>query len=186
MKDEELIDAFLRGNDDALEVLIRNYAGPIYNFVFYLVGNVGDAEDITQDVFVNVWKNIEKFDKTKKFKTWIFAIAKNASFNWLKKKKPFVFSDISTTDENNELEDFVESIADDSPLPEELFMRADLGRELSKAIDTLNPIYRSILLLHYREELSLQEIAELQNESINTIKSKHRRALILLRKVFNY
>ena len=186
MKDEELVYAFLQGDESALETLIRDYTGPIYNFIYYLIGNEGDAEDITQDVFVNVWKNIERFDRTKKFKTWIFAIAKNASFNWLKKKKPRLFSDTSTTDERDEPENGVESIPDNAPLPEELFMRADLALQLSRAIDALSPIYRSILLLHYKEELSLQEIAELQNESINTIKSKHRRALIQLRKTFDY
>ncbi len=186
MKDEELIYAFLRGDQYALETLIKEYMGPIYNYIYYLVGNAGDAEDITQDVFVSAWKNIERFDRTKKFKTWIFAIAKNASFNWLKKKKPKLFSDVPVSNERDEPENFIETIADDSPLPEELFTRADLGLQLSKAIDALNPIYRSILLLHYKEELSLQEIAELENESINTIKSKHRRALMQLKKNFDY
>ncbi len=178
--DEELVTAYINGENLALEILVRRHIKPIFGFVFRYVGNVGDAEDITQDIFVSIWKNIDKFDTSKKFKTWIFAIAKNASLNWLRKKKPSTFSDV--TKEGDE-QQFDETIEDENPLPAELFDRASLKEELESAIGKLNPRYQTALILHYKEELTFREIAEIENESVNTVKSRHLRAINKLRKI---
>ncbi len=186
--DEQLIKMHLAGNDEALQSLIERYLRPIYNFVYRYVGNDGDAEDITQDVFVSVWKNIKKFDLNKKFKTWIFTIAKNTSLNWMKKKKPFLFSEFFAKDGENE-EDrnlFINSIADPSPLPDELFTRADFARKLSTAMERLNPNYRMVLFLRYNDHFTFREIAESLGEPLHTVKSRHRRALILLKKLLTF
>ena len=85
-KEEQLVRDYLKGDENSLEILIGQYLKPIYSFIYRYVGNASEAEDITQEVFVRVWKNLKKFDQNKKFKTWIFGIAKNASIDWLRKK----------------------------------------------------------------------------------------------------
>lgn len=181
--DEELIRAYLDGEKSAFEILVKRYLKPVYGFVFRYVGNRGDSEDITQDVFVSAWKNLKRFDATRKFKTWLFTIAKNASLNWLKKKKPSLFSEFTTAEDGQRFE---ESIEDSEPVPEKLFERANLKEELEKAIGELNPIYQTTLLLYYTEDFSFQEIADIENESVNTVKSRHLRALAELRKLLNF
>ena len=84
---EQLIANYLKGDQESLEILVRQYLKVIYSFVFRYVGNAEDAEDITQEVFVRVWRNLKRFNQEQSFKTWLFAIAKNAALDFLKKKK---------------------------------------------------------------------------------------------------
>jgi len=218
--DKQLIADYLRGNEKSLEVLIQRYLKPIYSFVFRYVGDATEAEDITQDVFVRMWKNLRKFKRQKSFKTWLFSIAKNAAIDFLRKKKTIPFSWFEDEAGNNSV---TGTLADSQPLPAELFVRADISRRLTAALQKLSPKYRSVLFLRYNdhftsvaESLSLQdgygrldeafatgfqpkkptksyavghkgftfrEIAESLGESLNTIKSRHRRGLMALKKL---
>jgi len=85
--DSQLVQKYLSGDEESLKLLIRNYLKPVFSFVYHFVNNPAEAEDIAQDVFVKMWKNLKKFDQQKKFKTWLFAIAKNTALDYLKKKK---------------------------------------------------------------------------------------------------
>ncbi len=87
LTDEQLIKNYLIGDNKALELLIKRYLTPIYNFVLRYVKNTSEAEDVTQEVFVKVWKNLKKFNDNYKFKSWLYTIAKNTSLDYLKKKK---------------------------------------------------------------------------------------------------
>lgn len=178
--DEQLIIKFLKGDEESLEILIKRYLKPIYSFVYRYVGNYQEAEDITQEVFVKVWRNLKKFKPEYKFKTWIFAIAKNTSINWQKKKRTIPFS---VLDNKNEGFSFSETIKDPAPLPNELLEKQDIVGSLNKALEILSPKYRMVLFLHYNDHFTFREIAEVLGELLNTIKSRHRRALIMLRKL---
>lgn len=160
--DEQLVADYLSGDEKSLEVLIKSYLRPIYSFVYRYIGNVQEAEDITQEVFVKVWRNLKKFNPDKKFKTWIFSIAKNASIDFLRKKKTILFS---------EMEPFV----DPRPLQNEFL--------LTSIIDKLSPKYRMVLFLRYNDHFTFREIAETLGESIDTIKTRHRRGMAILRKL---
>jgi len=128
--DQELIAAYLAGDEKSLEILIKQYLKPIYSFVYHFVGSKSDAEDITQEVFVRIWRNIKKYDPKKSFKTWIFSIAKNASIDFLRKsrsasggKKVLPFSEF----EDGEGRNFIfDTLADPSFLPEKLIDRVEL------------------------------------------------------------
>ncbi len=174
VSDEELIMQYLSGDEKSLELLIARYLKPIYSFVYRYVDNSDAAEDITQEAFVKMWKNLKKFKGDKKFSTWLFAIAKNASIDWLRKKKTLPFSDFEN-----------ETLADSGSLPDELFERIGLSEILDKALKQLSPAYRSVLFLYYNDHLNFREIAEKFGESINTVKSRHRRALVLLKEIIS-
>lgn len=178
--DQELVYQYLKGDGQSLEILIKRYLKPLYNFVYYYINGANEAEDITQEAFIRAWKNLKKFDRQRSFKTWIFSIAKNAALDWLKKKKTIPFSDL----DNKEREDgFIATLADPAPLPSELLERADLAQMLNSALEKLSPQYRQVLLLHYNDHFTLQEIAEVLDQPLNTVKSQHRRGLIALRKI---
>jgi len=178
--DEQLVIDYLAGNEESFEILIKSYLKPICNFVYRYLNNGQEAEDITQEVFVKVWRNLKKFDQSKSFKTWIFSIAKNTSIDWLKKKKTIPLSNFK----NKEGEDlFIETLADPAPLPNEIFERVNIANMLNAAINQLSLKYRIVLLLRYNDHFNFREIAETLNEPLNTIKSRHRRALVLLKKL---
>ncbi len=185
--DQQLIASYLAGDEKSLEILIHSYLKPIYSFVLRYVGNEQEAEDITQEVFVRAWRNLKKFDQKKKFKTWIFSIAKNASIDFLKKKKAIPFSEFSARGETSPLwggeNDFAETLADPAPLPDKIFEQSSIGEALNTVMSHLTPKYRMVLFLRYNDHFTFREIAEALGEPLNTIKSRHRRAIILLKKL---
>lgn len=178
--DEQLVTNYLKGDEESPEILIKRYLKPIYSFVYRYVSNEQEAEDITQEVFVKTWRNLKKFDRKKKFKTWIFSIAKNACIDVLRKKKTIPFSKFDTEEGGNLLMD---TLADPSPLPQELLERAGMTQILTSAVDKLSLKYRMVLFLRYNDHFTFREIAESLGESLNTVKSRHRRALVMLKKL---
>ncbi len=177
--DEQLIAVYLKGDEKALEILIKRYLKPIYSFAYRHVGDSCNAEDITQEVFIKAWRHLKKFDKNKKFKTWIFSIAKNTCIDFLRKKKTVSFSKF----ENEKGENiFIKTLIDPLSLPNKIFEQIDAAGFLQSAIERLLPKYQLVLSLYYNDNLNFREIAEKLKEPLDTIKSRHRRALIMLKK----
>lgn len=174
-KDEQLVRDYLKGDEKSLEVLIQRYLKPIYGFAYRHTGSVQEAEDIAQEVFVKIWRNLKKFDQEKKFKTWIFTIAKNAIIDFLKKKKAIPFSD--SEDLN------LDMITDSFPLPDEISEQEEKREILTRAIKKLSPKYRAILSFSHNNHFTFREIAESLGEPLNTVKSRYRRGLVILKKI---
>ena len=180
--DEQLVSAYLNGDEKSLETLIQRYMDPIYSFVYRHIGKPREAEDVTQEVFLKCWKNLKTFDQQRSFKTWIFNIAKNASIDFLRKKKSINFSDLENEDGENEI---VDNLTDSEPLPDELFERKNLAEELTGAINKLPLKYRMVLFLHYNDHFNFREISESLGESINTVKSRHLRGIKMLKSLID-
>lgn len=176
--DQELISQYQQGQKEALDFLISRYLKPIYGFIYYQVKSQEQAEDLTQEVFLKVWKNFKKFNPEKKFKTWLFIIAKNTVIDYWRQKKDKTFSDFDTEDGGNII---LDTLADESPLPEEIFDQKDLAEKIDNLLDELTPKEKSLLLLRYKQGFSLTEIAEIFSESVETIKSRHYRSLLKLK-----
>jgi RNA polymerase sigma factor (sigma-70 family) len=179
--DEQLVAEYLHGDEKALELLIQRYLTKVFQFANKYLRNKEEAEDISQEVFVKVWKNIKKFKADLKFKTWLYTITKNACLDFLKKKnRPIPFSKMDD-DENNW--SFSDSLADKSPSALESMQTREGVQSLSFAIEELSPIYRNTVALHYNEDLKFREIAEILQESVDTIKTRHRRAIGMLKNI---
>ncbi len=176
--DQKLVAKYLKGDEKSLEVLISKYLKPIFGFVYHYVGDAQSAEDITQEIFLKVWKNLRKFNKKKSFKTWIFTIARNTSFDYLRKKRPLLFSQFENVDGKNP---FVANIKDKALMPNEITERNMLKNYFGCAIKGLSEKYGMVLSLYYVDGFNFREIAEKLGESINTIKSRHRRGLAMAR-----
>ena len=178
--DEQIIVDYLNGDTEAFEALVFRYLKPLYNFAYRLTGDTHEAEDIMQDTFLKVWKNLKKYRRGENFKTWIFAIARNTTTDYLRKKKHFVFSDFEY-EEGNSLTD---NLADPAPSPDELFVRREGKEALEKALAKLAPLYREVILLHYREDFTFDEIGKITGKPLHTVKSQHRRGIEKLREYF--
>ena len=176
--DKELVARYLRGDESALEILIKRYLVPIYRFAYRWVGTSEIAEDVTQEVFVKVWKSIKKFDKEKNFKTWVYSIAKNTAIDFLKKKSSVSFSSFENVLGKNVL---AETLIDEAPMPDMVSNRKSLMDSVRKVAGSLSRKYRDVLAFRYNSDLSFAEIAKITGESIHTVKSRHRRAMSALR-----
>lgn len=176
--DEQLVVSYLAGDEKSLEILIKRYLKPLYSFIYRYIGNNQEVEDITQEVFIKAWRSFKRFDQNKKFKTWIFSIAKNTSIDFLRKKKAVPFSAFDDLEGNNVV---IDGLVDTAPIPDKLLEQAGIVQMLNLAMKKLSPKYRMVLFLYYNDHFNFREIAETLGESINTIKTRHRRGIAILR-----
>lgn len=178
ISDEKLVEDCLGGSASAFEELVRRHTASVYRFVLRLLGAREDAEDVVQDTFVKAWRKLSRFDSAELFRPWLFAIARNGAIDHLRKKKGIPFSAFESDNGDNLL---VESLADGGPLPHEIFARAETKAHLDTAIASLPAIYIEVLALRYESDLTFDDIGKALGRSLDTVKSQHRRALLLLR-----
>jgi RNA polymerase sigma-70 factor, ECF subfamily len=177
--DSQLVKEYLTGNEEAFSELLKKYLKPVYNFLFQLTNDRSALDDLTQITFIKSWKNINKFNSDKNFKTWIFTIAKNTAYDYFKRKKTIPFADFTDAEGNNKLENLVE----DGPRLEDFPERADSVELLEKALAKIPGRYHLVLTMRYKNDLTLQEISEILNLPYNTVKSQHQRGLKALRQI---
>jgi len=159
--DEELINLSAKGNKNALETLVKRYLKIVYGASFRYARNSEDAEDIAQEVFIKVWKNLNRFKDGKKFRPWLCEIAKNTALDFLKKKSPISFSRLDSGQENNpDLFDNLGKNIIESPAV--IVDRFFLANKLSFVIKILSPKYAEIISLRHNRELNFAEIAILK------------------------
>lgn len=176
--EEALVKASQQGDNKSFKELMLRYIAPIYNFSKQYSRAESDAEDITQDTFYKAWKHLKRFETGKSFKPWLYAIARNTALDHVKSKRTSAFSDFD--DDDGDLQ-FVDGIEDSAPLPDEEFERKEIADEVTRALQTLSPDHRAVLVMHYREGLTFSEISEIMKKPMNTVKSWHRRALSKIR-----
>ena len=177
-KDINLICNYLNGDKSYFDSLVDVYLKTIFNFTYRITGNEKDAEDITQEIFLKVWKNIKKFNIEKSFKTWIFSIAKNTCIDYLRKSKDIPMSIFNDEDGGNFIQDNLES---EEPSSEEKIILKENKKMIDETLKELSIIQREIIVMKYVNELSLSEVADIMNMSKDTVKSHHRRALLKMR-----
>ncbi len=178
-EDNDLIKEYLGGDEGAFRELVGKHTGAIFNFSTRFVG-VDYANDITQDVFIKIWKNIKKYDEKKaNFKTWLFTITRNTITDYLRKKKTINFSTLDSEEERYE-----DNIEDEVILPDEILIKLEDKELLNRLLDKLPGNYKEVLILYYQEDMTFKEIGEILSRPLNTVKSYHYRALVLLRKEF--
>ncbi|MDE2188681.1 MAG: sigma-70 family RNA polymerase sigma factor [Patescibacteria group bacterium] len=180
MTDAELIRSILDGKTAMFSVLVDRYSRDVYGFAFYLTKNEHDANDIAQESFVKVWKNLKKFKPDQKFKSWLLAITRNTAIDYMRKRRHVVFSDFDDENGSNLIED---TLVDEERLADEIAEIAESTVHVNSAVRKLPDFYRSVLALRYDEDLSFEEISEVLKKPLNTVKSQHRRALLALRKI---
>jgi RNA polymerase sigma-70 factor (ECF subfamily) len=159
-QDRTLVRRYLEDEPDAAPALVDRYQQRLFNVALRMLGNVQDAEDVTQTVFLNAFRNLKTYDPRFKFFSWIYRMAVNESLNQLKRRKPTV------------------TLGDDSDLmtPRAGAAGADSVAEaedhVGKALQTLNPDDRAVVVLKHFMSFSYQEIGEVLGIPVQTVKSR--------------
>lgn len=168
------------GDRDAFRELVRLYKDKIYHLAYRMLNNAQEAEDVVQDTFLRVYTNLDRYDDTHKFSTWIYRIGTNLCIDRLRKRK----GTLSLDAENPEGEgiDGHDMLSSPEPLPEQQLILSETQQVIRDAIDKLPAKYKTIVILRYLHDMSLQEISDVLNMPITTIKTRVHRGREALRK----
>ncbi len=164
----------------AFDQLVHLYERRIYNFALRLSSNPDDAEDITQEVFIRVYNAIGNFRGDSHFSTWVFRIAHNVFLDMRKKVKAHPQTSLQEVVELDESE-VTRQVEDTGPRPDQLAESSELHDILQQAIDSLPDYQKTMVILYHTQNKSYEEIAEIMNLPIGTVKSRLNRARIALK-----
>ena len=179
--DNDLLQAFINGNEQAFQLIVRRYTDPIVNYVNSMIGDYDMAVDLAQETFIRVFQNARRYERKYQFSTWIYRIATNLAIDEIRSRKRrgrFFFMNAFP---NYERDDIKLEISDGKPAQDEVLCNRELRGTLTQAISCLPPKYRTVFILKEVHELSYPEIAEILDESEGTVKSRLHRAKLLLR-----
>jgi RNA polymerase sigma-70 factor, ECF subfamily len=176
--DIALVEAFLGGDERGFTVLVERYQPRLLNFIYRTIGDRERAEDLVQEAFVRVYRHLDRFDRSKKFSTWVYTIASNLAKNELRNRSrnPLVyFQALSKGAEDGEEERPVE-FEDHRLRPDDLFRKRHLRTVVNQAVDRLPVHHREVFVLRELEGKSYEEIADLTGCNLGTVKSRLNRA----------
>jgi RNA polymerase sigma-70 factor, ECF subfamily len=187
IEDAVLVQKWRKGDTNALEQLVCKYQGRIYNLILKICSNTDDAAELTQDTFVKLIENIDKFESRSSFYTWAFRIAVNLTLNYRKRKATVGFTsiDAQTTTENEQAKQGLAAILSDdkSPDPAMIAENRELCELIQKSIGTLDEEQKTIIVLRDIEGMDYEQIAEVLNTELGTVKSRLSRARAALRQI---
>jgi RNA polymerase sigma factor (sigma-70 family) len=179
-EDRQLIQAALSGEEKAFEILLNKYRNLVYTIMVKMVRNPQEAEDLTQEAFMKAFNSLSSFNEEFAFSTWLMKIATNNCIDYLRKRKLRTYSihePIQYKDEKIEID-----IPDSEPTPEKSLLQDERKLVLETAINDLPERYRYVVVLRHKEEKSYEEIAEILNLPLGTVKAQIFRAREMLNK----
>jgi RNA polymerase sigma-70 factor (ECF subfamily) len=184
MLEEKLIQKAIEGDKAAFEKLIFNYEGKIYAIAFKVFKNEADAYDVAQEICIKVYKKIESFRYESSFSTWLYRLATNTAIDEYRKakRKHTKESSIDVPIDVGE-EQVTMQLTDQRDTPEEAFLRKEKIKYVWDALAKLTDEQKNIIILKDIEGKSYQEISDILNIHLGTVKSRLARSRIALKKV---
>jgi len=182
MKDYELVNKFIEGDKDSIEVLINRHKNRVYTYILLIVKDQQLAEDVFQDTFIKVIKSLQKGKYQEKgiFVSWVVRIAHNLIIDHFRKSKHLK----TYSSDDNEMDVFnIKKLSDDSI--EDVMINDQIADDVRKLVDLLPDEQKEVIMLRHYGGLSFKEIADQTEVSINTALGRMRYALINLRKMID-
>ena len=178
--DAEIVQAVLGGDVNAFEALVLRYQKKVYNTVLRLTGDSVQAEDLSQEVFLKIFRGLSSFRGESSFSTYIYRVAANTAIDALRRREA---PTVSLSAENEEGEEFELALPDPGPLPVELLESRERRQAIRAAIDALPEHHRTVILLRELDGMSYQDIAKVMGLTEGTVKSRINRARARLRQL---
>lgn len=172
LEDHRLISALQAGDEAAYEQLIERFQSPVYNLAYRLLNDQADASDVAQEVFLKVFRNIGHFRGDSSLRTWVYRIAVNESHNrrrWLFRHRR---GETGIEDSFDDVECREKPLMDAGETPFDFTVNREAQLLLEEALTEINPVFRTALVLREVEDMSYEEIADILEVSIGTVKSR--------------
>jgi RNA polymerase sigma-70 factor, ECF subfamily len=173
-----LIEGLRRRDPELLDRLIEEYQHRLYRYLVYITGDAARAEDFFQETWIRVLERGHQYDGKHKFEAWLFTIARNLVIDWQRQKKAISLDAMADPEDEGRPIDLLDEKAE-SPL--HLYLQGENEQRVQTSLDRLPGHYREVLLLRFREEMQLDEIAKIQSTPISTVKSRLYRGLEALK-----
>ena len=168
-----------RGDPDALAAAISRYQHRLYRYLLRLVADPATAEDLFQQTWVRVMQSIRRYDPRRSFDAWLFAVAHNLAIDSLRKSRPESLDEMLPSGEVRG-----DRLAETSPDALDCLLEWERAEAVAAALRHLPAIHREVLTLRFEEDMKLEQIAEVVQIPLSTVKSRLRRALDGLRNIF--
>lgn len=172
----EWVEAALDGDESAFAELVYTHQDAVYNLCYRMLGNRVEAEDAAQEAFLRAYVNLQRYDTSRSFKTWVMSIASNYCIDVIRKRRMQLLS----LDEPLPSGDAMAMSSDQEAGPERQALRAEMSEEVQALLDELQPDYRAAVVLRYWYEYSYAEIADALDTTESAIKSRLFRARQML------
>ncbi|HYV51146.1 MAG TPA: sigma-70 family RNA polymerase sigma factor [Dongiaceae bacterium] len=178
VEDRELVRRCLEGDQDAYRELLARYEHAVFGLVRRMIADPEEARDLAQETFIRTFRNLKQFDPERKFSSWIFRIANNLCIDHYRRRKLDTVPLFRHSEgEAEETWDLPDTEAD----PAEEFSDRELSRRLMAAVEALPPAYRVVLILRHQEDRAYEEIADILELPLGTVKARIHRAHRLLK-----
>ena len=164
LTDSELVSFIRKKHRETYREIVRRYQKKLFSYLYRFVRNKEEVEDILQNVFVKVYKNLDHFDAEKKFSSWIYRIAHNEAINFLKRKNRKHFISWEDMSENHKVE-----AKSEEKSAFDTWVIKESDAEMRKAMKSLSDNYRQVLELRYFQEKTYGEIGKIIKKPVNTV-----------------
>ena len=181
-EDARILRGLRAGIEEAYEELISRYEQPVYGMVYRLLGNQSDASDVVQEVFLKIFRGVASFREQSSLRTWIYRIAVNEAHNHRRWFARHCRHEISMTDGQAERGNSLEYTPDRGLSPYEQTLESEHRTLIEHALTRINPTYQTAVVLRDIQNLSYEEIAEILQVSLGTVKSRILRGREALRR----
>jgi RNA polymerase sigma-70 factor (ECF subfamily) len=171
--DVGLVRRSLKGDERAFAILVTRYSGLLYRLAWRMLRNDEEARDAVQETFLRIHRALSTYDQKRKFSTWIMRITTNLCIDRIRRRRMKTLS-IDVGDDEDERVPVV--LVDGRPTPEARYGQTALREMLDKLVSRLPPIYRAVVELRYKQELAYEEIAEVLDIPLGTVKARLHRA----------
>jgi RNA polymerase sigma-70 factor (ECF subfamily) len=177
----QLVERLKAGEEAAYELLLAHFQQPVYSLVQRLIDDTSEASDVTQDVFLKVFRNIGSFRGQSSLKTWVYRISVNEAHNrrrWFGRHRRAEIE----LESDEASKSWLEHLSDQSKTPYELVLNLERREAIERALAGMSPAFREAVVLRDLENLSYEEIADVLDISIGTVKSRILRGREAMRK----
>ncbi len=163
--DKAIFQRAADGDHYAFKHIYDAYRDHVYNLTYYMLGNENDAYDVSQEIFLKLFTSIDQFKHESEFSTWFYRVSINACLDHMRKANRLKTRYVNHTE--------TDSFADTSTEPvDSLVLRNQINTDIEKAIQTLSPKLRSVMVLRYIDGLSYEDISKILNCSLGTVSSR--------------
>lgn len=170
--DSDLVKRCQAGDTRAFDVLVNRYRGRIYAMTYHMIQNETEAWDLAQEAFIKAWRALPRFKLDSSFYTWLYRIAHNVTYDWLRKKKIQGDGEFDDSRTEHKIAAGAEAVPRGDDAPDTVMKNAELGARIRAAIAQLSPDHRQVILLREVEGMQYEEIAATIPCSLGTVMSR--------------